>query len=1158
MLLVSTERMIYVKKKFRKPSAILSVILSVLLLLSVFPVMSFAAYPTEYYYPSGTQFVSEIAFTRSGYWGTTYMNGLKERLTNAGYNPWDKDFNDGCGTNSDYIAGGWRYTTDISRAIRDVKFWVSDGDNKTQYYDLTVNGRNVRYYLVGGDYEPTYVSDGGVVDLNGGAGGKYIYTYITRDPAAGPPITYIKVNTNGADSGYWSCTSVQSTGSRADLNSGAGGDDIFMHLTSSATAVNSASLRSGFSVASKIIANKSNYTVDSYRVFEAAYNNAKPIVDSLDRYGASVENQTGINNLSNALNSAIGNLETNLYFNAQTNGGTTSARAIAVKIGSNDSTAVDVSAYTAAKANAEFLGWNTDKTATTGSKTTVNVGANNTLYAIFGMDVSANFTYLDADGEIVTVTKSSKIYNTESNTVIATPDAGDVVYDGEALTFLGWRDDNVASTATYTDSVTAQPGITKTFRAVYSAPVNITFDANGGETEAPAALTGTKYINVNSAVTERGASFTLPEDVLVKTGFGFIGWAESSDAVKAEYHTGAELTDITEDISLYAVWSTDYYTVVFRNYDGTVLYETNVVFNETPVFAGETPVKPGSADTKWVFDGWNKTIAPATGNDEYVAQFHAETADYTVKFVNPGGEVLDEIMVLYGEMPEYTGATPTMEADVKYTYVFKGWNREFVPVEGEQIYIALYDSYLNSYNVQFVNYDGEILHEGLIEYGVVPSYNGATPEKPADVQNTYTFNGWDKKFSAVEGDTVYTAVYKSAVRAYEIRFVNYDGTELYKTTVKYGATPKYNSSAPSRESDLRYTYTFIGWSPEIAPVTGDATYTAQYQGAEKMMIVTFYNYDGNVLESKFIKYDSIPEYTGEAPVRKANAQYTYKFIGWDRDFEPVTEKTEYTAQFEAVINEYTVEFVNFDGTVLQSDVLAYGELPAYEGATPERATDAYIYTFKSWDKKISEVTGNITYTAVYDRLAAAYTIRFLDADGTLLEEKIADYGDMAAYTGETPVKAYDSEYHYTFSGWNKELAEVTENATYVAVYTATSHEFTEDSSSAPTCTDDGAKICVCGCGYSYTVTAPATGHKYTYVVDGEIVTKVCSVCGDEVTVEGAEKEEVLGGSDSDADEDVCEYCGKYHYKYLLPFGIGRISCFIGRIITFLTNLFAGK
>ena len=146
--------MILVKKKFSKPSAVLSVILSALLLIGVLPIMSSAAYPTEYYYAQDTQFVSAIAFTRAGYWDSTYMNALKNRLSDAGYNPWDKDFNDGCGTNSDYIAGGWKYSTDITQAIRDVKFWNSNSGNAPHYYDLSVNGRIVRYYLVGGNYEP--------------------------------------------------------------------------------------------------------------------------------------------------------------------------------------------------------------------------------------------------------------------------------------------------------------------------------------------------------------------------------------------------------------------------------------------------------------------------------------------------------------------------------------------------------------------------------------------------------------------------------------------------------------------------------------------------------------------------------------------------------------------------------------------------------------------------------------------------------------------------------------------------------------------------------------------------------------------------------------------------------------------------------------------
>ncbi len=1144
------------KKNLRKPSAVLAVILSVLMLLSVFPAISFAAYPTEYYYAEGTQFVSEIAFARSGYWSGTVLRGTKAKLSDKGYETWDKDFNDGCGTNSDYIAGGWKYSTDVSRALRDVKFWVSDSGSVPQYYDLTVNGRNVRYYLVGGAYEANNVSDGGVIDLNGGAGGKYIYAFITRDPAAGPPITYIKVNTNNADSGYWSCTSLQSTATRIDLNSGAGGDDIFMHLTSTATAVNSANLRSVYSLAANMVAKKTNYTLDSSRAIETAYNNAKATVESLDKNGASTKNQTALNTLYNDLYSAVYNAETNVYFNASNNGGTTTAKATTVKIGPNSSVAFDVSSYTATKANAEFLGWNTDKNATSGGKTTVNVGFNNTLYSVFSMDVAATFKYLDSDGTIITETKNDKLYNIASSTSIAAPAAGDVAYNGKELTFLGWRDDNIANTALYTDTISAQPGITKIFRAVYSAPVAVTFDANGGETETPAALTGTKYFNVNDTVTERGESFVLPEDVLQKTGFGFLGWSDNKDATKAKYHAGAELTGVTEDITLYAVWSTDYYTVTFKNYDGTVLYETNVVYNEVPVYEGKTPEKPGTVEAKWVFDGWDTEIVPATGSAEYVATFHSETADYLVQFLNPGGEVIKEIMVDYGETPSYDGETPIREADVQYTYVFREWNKAFEAVEGPQVYIALYDAYLNSYNVQFVNYDGEVLHGGLMEYGLVPVYNGDIPEKASDAQYDYTFNGWDKELAAVEGNAVYTAVYKSTVRAYDIKFVNYDGTELYTTTVKYGATPKYNTTIPTREADFRYTYSFIGWTPEIVPVTGEATYTALFQGTEKQMIVTFFNYDGNVLESKFIKYDTIPEYTGATPTKASTAQYTYVFKGWDRALEPVTEKTEYTAQFEAILNEYTVKFVNFDGTVLQEEVLAYGSDVAYKGETPEKPTDAYIYTFKGWNKEIAAVTGDVTYTAVFDKLDAAYTIKFLDENGTVLQEKFYSYGDTPVYEGETPVKAYDSAYHYAFKGWNKEIAEVTQNTTYVAVYEAVAHEYDATVDSVPSCTETGKTTYKCECGASYETTYPATGHKYEYVVDGEAVTKVCSVCGDTIEVtDEAEKEEVLGGTTTDS--DVCEFCGKYHYKYLLP-GLGRISCFISRIFTFLAELFTGK
>ncbi len=67
-----------------------------------------------------------------------------------------------------------------------------------------------------------------------------------------------------------------------------------------------------------------------------------------------------------------------------------------------------------------------------------------------------------------------------------------------------------------------------------------------------------------------------------------------------------------------------------------------------------------------------------------------------------------------------------------------------------------------------------------------------------------------------------------AVARYTVRFLGEDGTELQSSEYACGETPVYTGKTPTKASTEAYTYTFAGWSPEIAEVTGDTTYTATY------------------------------------------------------------------------------------------------------------------------------------------------------------------------------------------------------------------------------------------------------------------------------------------------------------------------------------------
>ena len=215
--------------------------------------------------------------------------------------------------------------------------------------------------------------------------------------------------------------------------------------------------------------------------------------------------------------------------------------------------------------------------------------------------------------------------------------------------------------------------------------------------------------------------------------------------------------------------------------------------------------------------------------------------------------------------------------------------------------------------------------------------------------------------------------------AAKITFRDEDGTELQSSMVGINSTPVYKGEEPEKKGDAQYSYKFAGWDPELSAVTGDAVYTAKYDKVTNEYTVTFLNEDGTELQSGKVAYGTTPEYKSDEPEKKSDAQYTYKFAGWDPEPAAVTGDASYTAKYDKITNEYTVKFLNDDGTVLQSGKVAYGKTPSFNGDDPVKAgTAEYTYKFSGWTPELTAVTKDAEYTAVYTATAVGapeYTVK---------------------------------------------------------------------------------------------------------------------------------------------------------------------------------------
>jgi hypothetical protein len=607
------------------------------------------------------------------------------------------------------------------------------------------------------------------------------------------------------------------------------------------------------------------------------------------------------------------------------------------------------------------------------------------------------------------------------------------------------------------------------FENMYSSSWSISFEAGytwGVGWEYPIQQQFANYITLVPAndkddtrvVWLPRTEMKLPSAAYTRKGYSLNSWNTERDGSGTRYVAG---DTVPANAVLYGQWDLVDYTITFTDTGNTIHYNIE-----------STKTLPSRYRDHYSFDGWkvvgyggnwgyNEVVAGGElltgryGNVRLSDQW-SELQRFTVTWKMDDGSVIDRTNVEDGKVPSH--AVPVKEPTAEFNYEFTGWTPELTAVQNDTEYTATFREVRRSYTITWKNDDGSVIDTTTVEYGTVPAHADASKDNTAEY--TYTFAGWTPVPVAVTGDATYTASFTSAKNSYTITWKNDDGTVIDTTTVEYGTVPAHADAA--KDNTAEYTYTFAGWSPAPAAVTGKAEYTATFSSVKNSYEITWKNDDGTVIDITTVEYGTVPTH---ADATKDNtAEYTYTFAGWSPEPAAVTGNAEYTAVFTDSVNTYVVTWKNDDGTVIDTTTVEYGTVPTHDAPVKENTAE-FTYEFIGWKPEVVAVTGEAVYTAEFRAVRNAYTISWLDEDGSLIEASTLEYGDIPAH--DDMVRSGDSYNTYEFIGWEPEIGSVTGDASYKAVYKATPNSYE---------IKDGDKLTwTKGSGENVTLTAIQTG-----------------------------------------------------------------------------------
>lgn len=675
----------------------------------------------------------------------------------------------------------------------------------------------------------------------------------------------------------------------------------------------------------------------------------------------------------------------------------------------------------------------------------------------------------NANGGTVSPASTTKTHGSTLGTLPTPTRASTAEY---SYTFAGWftaasGGTKISTTTTVTKDVTYYAHWTATKRS-YTA----TFNGNGGSTPSPSSIT--KEYN-----TALGTLTTC-----TRTGYTFLGWyTASSGGTKI-----STTTVVTKDITYYAQWSINSYTLTFNPNGGTVTptsknLEYNSVYGTLP-----TPTRASDAQYTYTFAGW---YTAATGGTQVTAatkmaakdttvyaHWASNTRSYTVSYQTIYGTLnRTSQSVAYNSKGSCTLTMPDNTAE--FTYTFVGWytaangggtkvgselTLETPAIKGTVTYYAYVTRSTKSYTHTFNANGGGTVSPATI----TKAYNTALGTLPTVSRTGYTFVGWFDT-SAVSGGTQATTTTKVtgtktwyarwSINSYTFTFDKNGGNTPSSTTI----TKEYNTAVGTlptctRNANNTYTYTFAGWFDTSSSsggtqlttstkVTSNKTWYARWTPTYKNYTVTW---DGNGGTPS--KSSSSFHYNDALGTLPTATRTGYTFKGWSTSKTGtvnVNTTTKVTANvtYYAVwtINSYTWTFDANGGTGDTTKTLNYNATLSTLPTASRASTAANNYTFAGWfDTDAStggtqlttstKCTGNKTWYARWTASTRQYKLTVTAGTGGTVSG-----GGTYNYNASATLKATaNSGYHFVkWSDGNTSATRtvtVTKDATYTATF----------------------------------------------------------------------------------------------------------------------------